>query len=96
MEGLISLLIFGGLFVLMMRFGCGAHMMHGGHAGHKDHADDTPSHIDPVCGMKVNPEAGYGKIQEGKLIRFCSRKCLDKFEAEPARYAIAKQLEDKS
>ena len=34
MEGLLSLLIFAGLFFLMMRFGCGSHMAHGGH-GHK-------------------------------------------------------------
>lgn len=31
MEGLFSLLLFAGLFFLMMRFGCGAHMVHGGH-----------------------------------------------------------------
>lgn len=29
MEGLLGLLVFGVLFFLMMRFGCGAHMMHG-------------------------------------------------------------------
>jgi Cu+-exporting ATPase len=34
MEGLFSLLLFAGLFFLMMRFGCGAHMAHGGH-GHQ-------------------------------------------------------------
>ena len=34
MEGLIGLLVFGVLFYLMMRFGCGAHMTHGhGHGG---------------------------------------------------------------
>ncbi|MEL0586400.1 MAG: hypothetical protein AAES65_16140 [Candidatus Thiodiazotropha sp. (ex. Lucinoma kazani)] len=31
MEGLLSFLIFGGLFFLMMRYGCGAHVIHGGH-----------------------------------------------------------------
>ena len=34
MDGLLSLLLFAGLFFLMMRFGCGAHMAHGGH-GHQ-------------------------------------------------------------
>jgi hypothetical protein len=34
MDGLISLLLFAGVFYLMMRFGCGAHMVHGGHGGH--------------------------------------------------------------
>lgn len=32
MEGLGSLLIFAALFYFMMRFGCGAHMVHG-HGG---------------------------------------------------------------
>lgn len=29
MEGLLWFLIFGGLFYVMMRYGCGAHMVHG-------------------------------------------------------------------
>lgn len=98
MEGLLSLLLFGGLFFLMMRFGCGAHMMHGGHEhahGNKSQADGA-NYVDPVCGMSVDPEEGYGKMHQGRLQRFCSRDCLDKFETEPARYIAAKQLEDKS
>ena len=41
MEGLLSLLLFAGLFYLMMRFGCGAHMVHGhkGHSGHEQRND---------------------------------------------------------
>ncbi|MEO8332541.1 MAG: heavy metal-binding domain-containing protein [Gallionella sp.] len=34
MEGLFSLLLFSGLFFLMMRFGCGSHIAYGGH-GHQ-------------------------------------------------------------
>ncbi len=34
MEGLFSLLLIAGVFFLMMRFGCGAHIAHGGH-GHQ-------------------------------------------------------------
>lgn len=37
MEGLLSLLLFAGLFYFMMRCGCGAHMVHG-HGGHADMA----------------------------------------------------------
>ena len=96
MEGLLSLLLFGGLFFLMMRFGCGAHVMHGGH-GHGGTADTTETdHVDPVCGMRVDPESGYGKIHGGRLYRFCSRACLDSFEAEPDRFIEAKQLEKSS
>lgn len=87
MEGLLSFLIFGGLFFLMMRYGCGAHMAHGGHGGHGGHGDrKEPTHTDPVCGMEVAADQGYGKMHEGTLYRFCSRSCLDKFEAAPGQY----------
>lgn len=92
MEGLISLLLFAALFYFMMRFGCGAHMVHGHGA-----AQDTESkHKDPVCGMDVDPEQGYGKMHDGTLYRFCSRRCLDAFEAEPARYLLDKEGEGES
>ncbi len=84
MEGLLSLLIFAGLFYLMMRLGCGAHGVHGSHGG-----GENADHVDPVCGMQVDPSQGYGKMYEGQLYRFCSRSCLDKFETEPERYLHA-------
>jgi len=73
MEGLLSLLLFAGLFYLMMRLGSGSRTGQG-------------KHIDPVCGMEVDVEQGYGKMHEGQLYRFCSRSCLDKFEGDPDRY----------
>jgi hypothetical protein len=41
MQGLFSLLLFAAFFHFMMRFGCGAHMVHehGGHGGH-EHGND--------------------------------------------------------
>ena len=89
MEGLVSFLLFAVFFYLMMRFGCGAHMVHGshGHGGHGGHGGDQKTkHVDPVCGMEVSKDQGYGKMHQGELYRFCSRNCLDKFEAEPERY----------
>ncbi len=91
MSGWLSLLLFAVLFYLLMRFGCGAHMVHGGHGGHGDgghggHTTHEGSVKDPVCGMAVGPGQGYSKIHEGQEYRFCSRKCLDKFDAEPQRY----------
>jgi YHS domain-containing protein len=87
MEGLLSFLIFGGLFFLMMRYGCGAHMAHGGHGGHGSHSTgNEEKHTDPVCGMDVDMSQGYGKMHEGQLYRFCSRSCLDRFEADPGKY----------
>ncbi len=37
MSGWATLLLFAAFFYLMMRSGCGAHMVHGGHGGHKAH-----------------------------------------------------------
>ena len=94
MEGLFTLLLYAGLFYLMMRFGCGAHMVHGhgGHgkseeAGHGQHAPAASRSIDPICGMEVAPGKGYTKMYEGREYRLCSRACLDKFEAGPQQYA---------
>jgi len=85
MEGLLWLLVFGAGFYFMMRFGCGAHMMHGhGHAAGARHGEVGGK--DPVCGMQVGADSGYTKVHEGTRYRFCSKGCLDKFEADPAKY----------
>ena len=88
MPGLLWLLMYAALFYLMMRYGCGAHMVHGGHGG-RDHqgAAEGPPSKDPVCGMEVGPTSGYTVMHQGRAYRFCSRQCLDKFEAQPASYA---------
>jgi len=87
MDGLVSLLIFAGLFYVMMRFGCGAHMVHGHGKNDKHNKTIENKDIDPVCGMKVETTQGYGKMHKEKLYRFCSRDCLDKFELEPEKYS---------
>jgi YHS domain-containing protein len=92
MEGFLSFLFFAAFFYLMMRVGCGAHMMRGQH-GTTD--DDASKHIDPVCGKDVPPSEGYGKMHADQLYRFCSRDCLDTFDAEPDRYTT-KSIEAKS
>jgi YHS domain-containing protein len=88
MEGLGSLLLFALMFYLMMRFGCGAHMIHGhgGHAAHHGGGETPGSQKDPVCGMEIAEGSGYVKMHEGGSLRFCSRQCLDKFEQNPAAY----------
>ena len=95
MDGLISLLLFAGFFYLMMRFGCGAHMVHGKHGNHGGNAkeeSDAVKHIDPVCGMEVDAEQGYGKMHKGQLYRFCSRNCLDDFETNTGQYLNPPEL----
>ena len=100
MEGLLTLLLFAGLFYLIMRFGCGAHAVHGhgggvsGHAGHGGSDGDVgpgarhevAGATDPVCGMEVGPGQGYTVTHAGREYRLCSRACLDKFEANPGQY----------
>jgi len=83
MRGLIWLLVYAVLFYLMMRYGCGAHMVHG-HGGHGGAGGGAGK--DPVCGMTVEVGQGYTKNHEGRSLRFCSRNCLDKFDADPQRY----------
>jgi len=98
MEGLLTFLLFGALFFVMMRFGCGAHV-HGGHGGHgaqagpqghagHDHAGGAvdAGSKDPVCGMDVSEGQGYTKMHEGRALRFCSRRCLDQFDSNPGQY----------
>ena len=65
---------------------------------------DTPSHgnaghhspggaaVDPVCGMSVDTGAAkYTHNFAGSTWYFCSKHCLDKFAAEPKRYAKPKK-----
>ena len=92
MERLFSFLLFAALFYLMMRFGCGAHMIHGSHGrrndeGHGAGRERAEAAKDPVCGMAVNAGQGYSANYHGRELRFCSKRCLDTFEAQPERYA---------
>src|SRR4051794_11805117 len=42
---------------------------------------------DPVCGMSVNPATAKHKSEhDGKTVFFCSGRCREKFEADPASY----------
>ena len=83
MQGWLWLLVTAGFFYFMMRFGCGAHMVHGGHGGH---GSGAASAKDPVCGMPVGSGQGYTETYAGQDYRFCSRQCLDKFDADRQRY----------
>jgi len=59
---------------------------------------DTPqTEIDPVCGMKVNPEQCAGShTHEGKIYYFCSKRCLEKFKANPAIFLTRPDAGSKS
>lgn len=93
MENIAYLLVWAVLFMVMMRFGCGAHIMghRHGHYGHHRTGDDRLSApaqaIDPVCGMTVATAQAKSTVYGGKAWFFCSPACRDKFEASPEQYA---------
>ncbi|MEO8386167.1 MAG: YHS domain-containing protein [Betaproteobacteria bacterium] len=88
LKGIGSLLLWGGLFFVMMRFGCGAHMMGGhGHGHHGGSADSDGDTKDPVCGMSVDRDKSTAaSVYRGKTYSFCSTTCRDKFEQTPEKY----------
>ncbi len=50
-------------------------------------APKTTQPVDPVCGMKVNPEKCAGShLHKGNTYYFCGKSCLEKFKADPEKY----------
>ncbi len=43
--------------------------------------------LDPVCGMSVSGEEPYSTEFRGMRFYFCSQNCLQRFEADPVKYA---------
>lgn len=98
LKSLAWLVVWGGLFYVMMRFGCGAHMMGGhghGHGGRRDHEPAAGGGAkDPVCGMPVDPDhAKAASVYGGKTYYFCSTSCRDKFEQAPTKFVTTKSQE---
>ena len=94
MQSLIYFLVVAGLFLFMMRFGCGAHVMgHGRHHGRSGRSNDEGQQqpparaTDPVCGMTVETASAKPSLHQGRAYYFCSTTCRDKFEASPQAYA---------
>lgn len=51
------------------------------------HAEVREEHVDPVCGMTVEPEsAAADLVHEGKKYYFCAVRCKEKFQADPHKY----------
>lgn len=85
-------------FALMMRFGCGAHVMgHGrkhdgsladaGHGSGNDARSQLPvQDVDPVCGMSIRAAQAKCAVYEGHSYYFCSQTRREKFEAAPTTY----------
>ena len=97
-QSVLYFLAWAGAFALMMRFGCGAHVMgHGhGHAGPSGATGDAPQGdgmaapekaVDPVCGMPVRTAEAKTSAYQGQVYYFCSQNCREKFEAAPTSFA---------
>jgi YHS domain-containing protein len=99
MQTLGYFLIWGAFIFLMMRFGCGAHVMGHGHGHHHNNENPgalpsagvagwrpTAKDIDPVCGMTIDTAGSKSAVQNGHVYYFCSEDCRGKFEASPTSY----------
>jgi YHS domain-containing protein len=96
LGNVLYFVILAGLFFVMMRFGCGGHIMghshqHGG-TGSKGQGDGNlrwvapDKAIDPVCGMTVQTAGAKSAVYDGHVYYFCSQDCRAKFEGTPASY----------
>ncbi|MCS7135942.1 MAG: YHS domain-containing protein [Nitrososphaerota archaeon] len=46
---------------------------------------------DPVCGMNIDPNAAFSKIEyEGRVVYFCSKTCEEEFKKNPKKYQSRK------
>jgi Cu+-exporting ATPase len=62
-------------------------MEHERTAGRSSPEANPSATLDPVCGMTVDPTAAAGSADHGgSSYYFCSTHCLQKFQADPARY----------
>ena len=100
MNGLVYFMLWAGIIFLMMRFGCGAHVM--GHGRDKAKQGEGASEsqatveglrrippaedVDPVCGKTVSTEKAKPSVHDGHVYYFCSRDCRERFEAAPEQY----------
>lgn len=97
MSTVIYFLVWGAIILVVMRFGCGAHVMGHGHRPDGTKPGAAPlvggalwappgKAVDPVCGMSVEPATSRSAVHDGHGFYFCSQDCREKFEAMPASY----------
>ncbi len=96
MESLLYFIFWAGLIFVMMRYGCGAHIMGHGHRG--SHRKKLPPHagpsgwvppetnVDPVCGMTVQTGTAKSAVIDGTVYYFCSSESRERFEATSRIY----------
>jgi YHS domain-containing protein len=98
MEALIYFAVWAVAIFLMMRFGCGAHVMGHSRRNHQGEASDPregaetlrwiapKKAVDPVCGKSLSTADAKPSVVDGFVYYFCSRECREVFEAAPELY----------
>lgn len=96
LQDVLYFLFWAAFIFVMMRLGCGAHIMgHGHHHGSQEDShgpapsgQSSPAEqaIDPVCGMSVRTATAKTRVYQGCTYYFCSQTCLEKFELKPQSY----------
>jgi len=98
MEALVYFIVWAVFIFLMMRFGCGSHILGKGHS-HDPSPNETEksstqqlswvppdTDIDPVCKESVATDTAKSSVHDGSVYYFCSRDCREVFEAAPDLY----------
>ena len=97
MEALLYFALWAAAIFLMMRFGCGAHVM-GHNRGHGQaqeslekgsaelHWVPPETDVDPVCGKVVSTNEARATVHAGTVYYLCSRECREVFEIAPELY----------
>ena len=98
METLIYFVLWAAAIFLMMRLGCGAHVMGHDHRTPKTGDGSEPGRspslrwvppdkdTDPVCKKIVVTNNAKSSVYAGHVYYFCSRECREAFEAAPNLY----------
>lgn len=98
MQALLYFALWAAVIFLMMRFGCGSHVIGHGHGHHGGQDKDSPpdperlrwvppeTDVDPVCGKTVHTDKAKPSVHDGTVYYFCSRECRERFEAAPQLY----------
>lgn len=98
MENILFFLIWAAAIFLVMRIGCGSHVVGHNHSGsHDNRQNEGPynlrwvppeTDIDPVCERTIRTETAKSSVHEGHVYYFCSRECRERFEAAPQTYLL--------
>jgi YHS domain-containing protein len=89
MNSLLYFALWAAVIFVMMRFGCGSHVMGHGRHRHRDNAQGQIPPVkatDPVCGMTVETATAKSSAHIGHVYYFCSQTCREKFETAPETY----------